>query len=118
MNSHTTFDVPTATPVRRVTGQYLAKNRLTARARAQLAADIVSGKVVIDASTLTVGQIIRLCRSNLVYVDQVRFPERARRHQQERIQSTFDAIGPDARAEVCRTIGVERWWGVLAQALG
>ena len=105
-------------PPRRVTGQYLAKNRLDARARAQLAADILAGKVAIDGATLTVKQVIRLCRANTTYVRAARFPGHVRKAQQRKIELIFNAIGPDARAEVCRTIGVERVWNALAQALG
>jgi hypothetical protein len=38
---------PIATAVRHVTGQYLAKNKLSKRGRAQLAADIIAGRVTI-----------------------------------------------------------------------
>jgi hypothetical protein len=105
-------------PPRRVTGQYLAKNRLDAHARAQLAADVLAGKVAIDGSTLTVMQVVRLCRSNTKYVNAARFPDRVRKAQQRKLELIFNAIGPDARAEACRTIGIERVWSALAQALG
>ena len=60
-------------PPRLVTGRYLAKNLLGARKRAQLAADIIAGRVTIDAPTLTIGQVITLARANVHRVNEVRF---------------------------------------------
>lgn len=115
----TAFDK--ATPVeplaKIVTGRYLAHNRLDARGRARLAADIVAGRISIDMATLTIGQIAKLCRANEVYVDEARFPDRLRRRQQKKLALVFDAIGPDARAEACRVIGIERVWSALSAAL-
>jgi hypothetical protein len=104
-------------PVRQVTGTYLAKNWLSARERAQLAADIIDRRATIDASTLTVGQISKICRANRIYVSEIRFPDRVKRRQQKRFAAFFDAIGPDGRAELCRCIGVERIWNALTAAL-
>ena len=100
-----------------VTGRYLSHNRLDARARARLAADVISGRIAIDASKLTVGQVARLCRTNKVYLNDVRFPDRVKARQQKKLAAVFDAIGPDARAEACRTIGIERIWAALTAAL-
>jgi len=55
---------------RRVTGQYLAKNRLGKRARAKLTDDIGTGKVIVE--DLTAGQIAALCRVSLSYITQIR----------------------------------------------
>lgn len=104
-------------PVRRVTGRFLAHNRLDARGRAELARDVVAGKAEIDTSTLTVAQITKLCRTNKIYLDAIRFPDRVKHRQQKKLAAIFDAIGPDARAEACRTIGVERVWKALTAAL-
>jgi hypothetical protein len=106
---------PTSPPP--LTGRYLAHNRLDARARARLAADIINGRIPIDASSLTVGQVVKLCRSNKGYVNEVRFPDRVKRRQQKKLERIFNAIGPDARAEACRTIGIERVWSALTAAL-
>jgi hypothetical protein len=113
----TTQTTPTTTVRRVLTGQYLAKNKLDARARARLAADIIAGNASIDTSTLTVGQLINLCRANKLYVGEARFPDRMKRRQQKKFAAVFDAIGPDARMEACRTIGIERVWAALAAAL-
>jgi hypothetical protein len=102
---------------RRVSGLYLARNRLGARERARLAADVIAGRTAIDASTLTVRQIAGLCRTNKVYLDEVRFPDRVKSRQQKKLAAVFDAIGPDARAEACRVIGIERVWDALTAAL-
>ena len=61
---------------------------------------------VIDTSTLTVGQTVRLCRANRIYVSEIRFPDRVKRRQQKKFAAFFDAIGADGRAELCRCIGV------------
>lgn len=100
---------------RHVTGQYLAKNQLNARGRAKLAADLIDGDVVLGP--LTAKQIIKLCRANRVYVADARFPDRVKQRQQKKLAAVFDAIGPDARAEACRTIGIERVWAALSAAL-
>jgi hypothetical protein len=104
-------------PPRKVTGQYLARNRLNARARGQLVADIKNGKTVIDTSTLTIRQVVMLCRANLVYANEARFPERVKRRQIKKLKIVFDAIGPSARGEACREIGIERVWSALSAAL-
>jgi hypothetical protein len=108
---------PQDEPTRRVSGTYLARNWLSARERAQLAADIIDGHVVIDTSTLTIGQTVRLCRANQIYASEIRFPDRVKRRQQKKFAAFFDAIGADGRAELCRCIGVERIWNALTAAL-
>ena len=45
---------------------------LSARDRARLAPTIIDGRVAIDPSTLKIGQIIRLCRTNKIYVAEAR----------------------------------------------
>ena len=85
-------DTPPAPP-RTITGQYLARNQLNARARAQLAADIIAGQAEIDTSSLTIKQIATICRTNAVYLNDRRFPHRVKRRQQKKFASIFDAIG-------------------------
>jgi hypothetical protein len=103
---------------RSVTGRYLAYNHLNARDRARLAAGIIDGRITIDPSTLKVGQITRLCRTNKIYVADARDPDRRSRLRQLRLQKAWEAVDPDHRAEFCRTIGVENVWRVLAAAIG
>ena len=103
---------------RSVTGRYLAYNHLNARDRARLAAAIIDGSVTIDPSTLKVGQIIRLCRTNKIYVAEARDPDRRNRLRQLKLQKAWEAVDPDHRAEFCRTVGVENVWRVLAAAIG
>jgi hypothetical protein len=81
-------------PARLVTGRYLAKNWLSARERAQLAADIVGGRVAIDASTLTIGQVITLARANVRYFNEVRFPDRVKGRQQKKL-AAVKAVAPE-----------------------
>jgi hypothetical protein len=82
-----------------------------------MAADIIDGNARIDALTLTIGQITRLCRANQVYVNNARFPERAKRARRNKLAEAFNKIDFDARAELCRVIGIERVWAALAAAI-
>ena len=108
---------PQDEPTRGVTGQYLVRNDLDARGRARLAADIIDRRLTVDATTLTAKQVTALARANVRYVSEVRFPDRVKRRQLKKFAAVFDAIGPDARAEACRTIGIERVWNALIAAL-
>ena len=109
-------ETPAVVQAAAVTGHYLALNRLDARGRARLAADIIDGRVEIAEHT--VEQITRLCRSNRLYVAEARDPGRARRLRQRRLQRAWDAVNPDHRAEFCRSVGIEQIWTVLAEAIG
>ena len=104
-------------PTRQITGRYLAHNKLDARGRANLARDICAGQLEIDISTLTIGQITKLCRASRTCVTEARNPEIRKRRQLKKLAAIFDAIGPSARAEACREIGIERVWTALAAAL-
>ena len=53
-------------PSAKSAGNTSATNRLNARDRARLAADIIAGHVTIDPSTLTIGQTVKLCRANRI----------------------------------------------------
>ena len=113
-----TENATTTQPVAKiVTGQFLARNWLSARQRAELAVRIIDGHVVIDTSTLTIGQTVKLCRTNQIYVSEIRFPDRVRRRKQKKFAAFFENIGPEGRAELCRCIGVERIWNALTAAL-
>jgi hypothetical protein len=108
--------VPITTPIT-VRGRYLAHNRLDARDRAQLAADIIAGRIAIDGNSLTIGQIIALCRASDRYVDEARFPDRANRVRRRNLATAFNEIDFDQRVELCRVIGAERVWDALAAAV-
>jgi hypothetical protein len=112
-----TVSNPAVQPVKTITGRYLAHNRLDARGRARLCAELTADPAQIDPTTLTKKQIRMLCRANKLYVNEVRFPDHVKRRQQKRLNEIFNAIGPDARAEACRTIGIERVWSALTAAL-
>ena len=101
-----------------VSGRYLAHNRRDARGRANLAADIIAGRVWIDPATLTVAQITKLCGSNKAYVLDARDPERRKRLHQLKLQKAWEAVDPDHRAEFCRSVGIENVWQVLSAAVG
>jgi hypothetical protein len=102
-------------PVRRITGAYLARNRLTPRDRAAIAADVVDGRTEIVA--LTVRQIITLCKANKVYVSEARFPEKAKLVRRQRLAAAFNKLDFDSRVELCRAIGAENVWRALSRAI-
>jgi hypothetical protein len=102
---------------RQITGRYLAHNKLDARGRAELVRDIGAGQLEINTSTLTISQLTKLCRASRTYVIEARNPEIRKRRQLKKLAAIFDAIGPSARAEACREIGVERVWSALTAAL-
>ena len=94
-----------SSPVSRrwITGRYLAHNRLDARARAQLANDIVSGHVEI--ASLTVRQVSRLCRVSVPYINNVRNPRAP-----GSLAEHFMRASPTERLECARAIGPALVW--------
>jgi hypothetical protein len=108
--------LPQDEPTRRViTGQYLAKNRLSDRARARLAADLLDGRA--DLGPLTAKQVVALCRAKQARVDAARDPDRQNRLRQLKLQRTWESSDPDHRAEVFRVIGIENVWKTLLTAM-
>jgi hypothetical protein len=104
-----------AIPFRRVTGQYLAKNRCSKRARAQLAADILAGKVMV--SGLTIKQLAALCRVSVPYVTEAR--NRARRPDYAtRLARAWQVADSDQRIQFIRRAGPERIFDATVQAIG
>jgi len=91
-------------PTRHVTGQYLAKNRLNARDRARLAADIISGQVA--PRNLTVRQTAQLCRVSEPYVAAARRPLPA----PESLAEHFARATPAEWLEAARSVGVGVVW--------
>ena len=59
-----------SSPVRRVTGQYLSKNRLSKRDRGRIAAGILDGTIALVS--LTAVQICGLCKVSIPLVGQAR----------------------------------------------
>jgi hypothetical protein len=103
---------PTAT-ARHVSGQYLSKNRLCARDRAKLAADIAANKVlVVD---LTAKQLARLCRVCAPYIAEARgaTPVATRR-----LLRDWNAADHAARVQFARAVGAERVFDVVTEAVG
>jgi hypothetical protein len=98
-------------PARDVTGQYLAKNRLNARARARLAASIADERVKIRK--LTIGQAARLCRVCKPYVTAARRPPTA----PETLAEHFARSTPDERLACARTIGTAVIWDSMINPL-
>jgi len=95
-----------------VTGQYLAKNKLPARGRAKIAADILARKtVVVD---LTATQLARICRVSLGYVHEAR----GRSPQAKRLLREWNAADHGTRVEFARAIGPDRVFDVVTEAIG
>jgi hypothetical protein len=104
---------PTST-VRRVSGQYLAKNRLPKKARAQLAADIIAGKVMV--SDFTIKQLTVLCRVSGPYVTAAR--NRARRPDYAtRLARAWQVADSDQRIQFIRRADPERVFDALTAAI-
>jgi hypothetical protein len=91
-------------PARCVTGQYLSKNRLSARDRARLAAGIIGGQIKVQ--NLTVRQTAKLCRVSEKYVGAVRRPPPA----PESLAEHFVRATPAEWLEAARTIGAAAVW--------
>jgi hypothetical protein len=101
---------PTAT-ARHVSGQYLSKNRLCARDRAKLAADIAANKVaVVD---LTAKQLARLCRVCTPYIAEARAG--ATPVATRRLLRDWNAADHAARVQFARAAGPEAIFDVITQ---
>jgi hypothetical protein len=88
---------------REVSGQFLARNRLSARDRARLAADIIGGQVTIR--NLTYRQTARLCRVSEPYIAAVRRPPPS---ACDLLVQHWDAATGAERIEFARRVGVDR----------
>jgi hypothetical protein len=98
-------------PARCVTGSYIARNHLSARDRARLAAAIVDERVKIR--NLTVRQAARLCRVSRPYVIDARRPAPA----PESLAEHFARSTPDERLECARSIGPATIWDSMIAPL-
>jgi hypothetical protein len=96
---------PRGKPERRVSGQYLAKNHLDARGRAQLAADVIEGKVTVER--LTAKQIAIICRTNIPYITEAR---KTPATDATRAASEFASATPEA---IARQLGPSKLWELL-----
>ena len=107
--------IPTATPdttaVRRVSGQFLAKNHLSKRARARLAADVLAGKAVI--TDFTVKQAAALCRVSTPYIAEAR----GRTPAATRMLRDWNAADHEARVAFARAVGAERVFDVISEVV-
>src|SRR5262245_21151964 len=101
-----------ASPTRVVSGQYLAKNKLPARERAKLAADLCAGKATITG--LTMKQAARLCRVCTPYV----VDARGRTPAASRLLRDWNAANHAARVAFARAVGAERVFDVISEAVG
>jgi hypothetical protein len=102
----------TATTVRHVSGQFLAKNRLRKRDRAKLAADILARNVVVV--DLTASQLATLCRVCAAYVAEAR----GRTPAATRLLRDWNAADHKARVAFARAVGAERVFDVFTEAVG
>ena len=100
----------TTSPPRIVTGQFLSKNRLAKRNRAQLAADILAGRAVI--TDLTIKQVSVVCRASLHHIAEAREPDRAA----ARLLRDWEAADSNQRIAFARRAGVEMIFDTLVAA--
>jgi hypothetical protein len=101
---HHGTSTPQDEPTRHVTGQYLAKNGLTARDRARLAADIIDGQVKIR--NLTIRQTAWLCRVSVPCVSDASRPPAA----PESLAEHFARATPAEWLEAARAVGPAAVW--------
>jgi hypothetical protein len=94
---------------RRITRRYLAHNKLNARARAQLARDIIAGRV--ELAGLMTRQAACLCRVCTQYVRDDRPPHTT----SETLAAHFSRSSLDERIELVRTAGVDTIWDQLVE---
>jgi hypothetical protein len=96
-------------PVRQIRGRDLAFSKSKPRVRAQLAADMVAGRVELVA--LTLRQAARLCRVGRTSVIE------ARRPASVTLWKTWLEASPEQRREFIRSVGTESIWNELTTAL-
>jgi hypothetical protein len=118
--STTTFAVPPAPPVppRKVSGQYLAKNKLDARGRAKLAADLIDGRAALGP--LTAKQVTGLCRASSATVAKVRGVTHHRAmpaDNSETLAEHFARTTPAEWTEAARAIGAANVWDFMIAPL-
>jgi hypothetical protein len=99
-------------PGARITGNYLAKNRLSDEARTAIALRLLRGDEPV--TEFTVAQVARLCRVPRAKIDQ-----HLGRHRTvgEALVKAFRRASAEERIAFIRSIGIERIWNVLTQAL-
>jgi hypothetical protein len=95
-------------PVSRITGNYLAKNRLSTEARIAIAVRIARGDEAVFG--LTLSQICRLCRVPRGSVDR----QLGRHHP---IARAFARASAAEQVAFVRLVGTERIWNRLTEAL-
>jgi hypothetical protein len=100
----------TTSPPCLVTGQYLARNRLSKRDRAQLAAEILAGRARVG--DLTTKQVAALCRVSLPYIAEAREGDRTA----ARLLHDWESADANQRVVFARRAGVERIFDTLVAA--
>jgi hypothetical protein len=110
------FNVHHVTRQGRVSGQYLARNHLTKRARAQLAARIIGGEVEIGR--LTNKQVAALCGVSVAYVALMRGgrkPVRAPAPPRVVDWLSIECLNDEALAGFIGKVGIDRVLGAAVQ---
>ena len=97
------------TAITSVSGQFLSKNKLCARGRARLAAEILAGHVQVD--DLTIRQTAGLCRVSVPYVTA------ACRHKSESLAEHFARSTPEEWQQCARLVGPARIWDQMLSPL-
>jgi hypothetical protein len=101
-----------ASPAPRITGSWLAKNRLSEAARVAIALRLLNGNEPVTG--LTIAQIARLCR-----VPRAKIDKHFKRHRNvgEALARAFGRLSSEQQIAFIRAIGIEVTWDALIQAL-
>jgi hypothetical protein len=104
-----TIDKPLLTTSRRVSGQFLSKNRLGKHDRGRLGRDIRRGRV--EVTNLTTKQIARLCRTTAYLVNVADKPRATA------LIKAWNKATPVERVEFVHSVGTEAVFDAVVAAI-
>jgi hypothetical protein len=116
LDTISTLEIPQISrpTVRQVRGQFLAKNKMTPRERARLAAEILTGRA--DVVDHTKPQAAFLCRVSVSSIKNVG-KAAARKPVSDVLLDIWRRASPEQRREFIRAAGTEAVWNELNSAL-
>jgi hypothetical protein len=100
---------------RKISGRFLSHNRLSARERARLAADIFRARV--DLHNLTVRQVSKICRVSVPYVHDALTDVPAKITPPEALVRRFRNATPAELLECARAVGPAHVWDTMIAPL-
>jgi hypothetical protein len=98
-----------------IRGVFLAKNTLTAKARAQIGADLIAGRAALGR--LTVKQIADLCRVSVSAVNAARSGGVRKRSRDPDLFKAWACASNDTRLALIKREGAEAIWSLLTATL-